>query len=137
MGKIANRQSLVFSRCGQVSQTIPQFYVEQMLHERPPIARFELQRNERRVSENQFCSLGGDMGPQRTLVTQIAAITLASDSVMTVAQFRPSKKGRQVRGGGGIAIGLPPPNNKHHERHSEVRSAQTLALQASVLEILQ
>ena len=30
-GKIANRESLVVSECGQLSQAIPQFHVERML----------------------------------------------------------------------------------------------------------
>ena len=48
---IANRQSLVFSERGQLSQPIPQFYVERMLREWTPIAQFESQHNERRVYE--------------------------------------------------------------------------------------
>ena len=32
-GKIANRQSLAFSVRGQLSQAIPQFHVERILHE--------------------------------------------------------------------------------------------------------
>ena len=52
MGKIANRQSLAFSERGQLSQAIPQFHVERMLNEWTPLARFELQRNERRVCED-------------------------------------------------------------------------------------
>ena len=52
MGKIANRQSLVFSERGQLSQAIPQFHVERMLNERTPIARFESQHNERRACED-------------------------------------------------------------------------------------
>ena len=32
MGQIASRQSLVFSEHGQLSQAIPQFDVERMLH---------------------------------------------------------------------------------------------------------
>ena len=45
MGKIANRQSLVFNEHGQLSQTIPQLHVEWMLRERTPIAQLESQRN--------------------------------------------------------------------------------------------
>ena len=52
MGQIANRQSLAFSERGQLSQAIPQFHLERMLNERTPIARFESQRNERRVCED-------------------------------------------------------------------------------------
>ena len=55
MGEIANRQSLVFNERGQLSQDIPQVYLERILHQRTPIARFESQRNERRVYEDQFC----------------------------------------------------------------------------------
>ena len=47
MGQIANRQVLVFSERGQLSQAILQFHVERMLNECTPIARFELQHNER------------------------------------------------------------------------------------------
>ena len=57
MGKIANRQSLALSERGQLSQAIPQFHVERILHQRMQIARFESQRNERRVYEDQIlCS---------------------------------------------------------------------------------
>ena len=52
MGQIANRQSLVFSERGQLSQAIPQFHVERMLNVWAPIARFEPQHNERRVCED-------------------------------------------------------------------------------------
>ena len=86
MGQIANRQSLVFSEHGQLSQAIPQFRVERIL----PIARFESQRNERRVYGDQFLCLWGGYDCRRTLVLQIAAITLASDSAITIARFRPS-----------------------------------------------
>ena len=54
MGKIANRQSLAFSARNQLSQAIPQFHVERRPHQRMPIARFESQRNERRVYEDQI-----------------------------------------------------------------------------------
>ena len=37
-----NRQSLVFSERGQLSQAIPQFHVERILHQRTPIARCHL-----------------------------------------------------------------------------------------------
>ena len=43
------------SERGQLSQGVPQFHVERILHQRTPIARFESQRNERRVNEDQFC----------------------------------------------------------------------------------
>ena len=62
MGKLANRQSLVFNERGQLSQPIPQFHVERMLHQWKPIARFESQRNERRAYGGQIlCVFGGDM----------------------------------------------------------------------------
>ena len=91
MGKIANRQSLAFSERGQLLQTIPQFHVERMLNERTPIARFESWHNERRVCENSFLCFRGRYDRQRTLAIRIAAITLASDSVITIARFHPSK----------------------------------------------
>ena len=47
-----NRQSPVFSKRKQLSQTIPQFHVERRLNERTPIARFESLPNERRVCED-------------------------------------------------------------------------------------
>ena len=46
--------------------------------------------------------LRGRYDHQRTLVIRIAAITLASDSAITIARFRPSKFGRFSGGGGGI-----------------------------------
>ena len=52
MGQIANRQSLVFSESGRLSQAILQFHVERMLNEWAPIARFESQHNERKVCED-------------------------------------------------------------------------------------
>ena len=61
MGQIANRQSLVFSERGQLSQAIPQVNMERMLHQWTPIARFESQRNERRVYKDQILFLEGDM----------------------------------------------------------------------------
>ena len=91
MGKIANRQSLVFSERGQLSQAILQVQVERMLNERTPIARSEPQHNERRVCEDQFLWFGGRYDRQRTLAIRIAAITLTSDSANTIARFRPSK----------------------------------------------
>ena len=58
-GKIANRQSLAFSERSQLSQAIPQFHVERILHQRTPIAQFESQRNERRVYDDLIlCFLG-------------------------------------------------------------------------------
>ena len=91
MGKIANRQSLAFSERGQLSQAIPQFHVERMLNERTTIARSESQHNECKVCENDFLCFGGRYDCQRTLAMRIAATTLASDSAITIARFRPSK----------------------------------------------
>ena len=85
MGKIANRQSLAFSERGQLSQVIPQFHVERRLNE---WTRFESQHNERKVCEDQILCF---FDRQRTLVIRIAAMTLASDSAITLARFRPSK----------------------------------------------
>ena len=62
MGQIANRQSLVFSERGQLSQAIPQAHVERILHQRTPIARFESQRNAKNAgsTRTKFCVfLGG------------------------------------------------------------------------------
>ena len=55
------------------------------------MARFESQRNERRVCEDQFLLFEGRYDCQRTLAIRIAAITLANDSAITIARFRPSK----------------------------------------------
>ena len=45
-----------------------------------------------RSGRTSFCDLGGDMTAcQRTLAMRTAAITLASDSAITLARFRPSK----------------------------------------------
>ena len=43
---------IVFSERSQLSQAIPHFHVERILHQRTLIARFESQRNERRVDED-------------------------------------------------------------------------------------
>ena len=51
MGNIANRQSLVFSEHGRLSQTILQFHVERLLHKRAPIEQ----------CRTDFCVLGGGM----------------------------------------------------------------------------
>ena len=91
MGKIANRQSLAFSERNQLSQAILQSHVERMLNEETPIARFESQHHERRVCEDWPLWFGGRYDRQRTLATRIAAITLASDSAIAIARFRPSK----------------------------------------------
>ena len=60
MGRIANRQSLAFSERSQLSQAIPQFHVERILHQRTPIVRFESQCNERRVYEDQILRFQGE-----------------------------------------------------------------------------
>ena len=78
MGQIANRQSLMSNERGQLSQAIPQFHVERVLHQWTPIARFESQRNERRPYEDQILCFRGRYERQRTLAIRIAAITLAS-----------------------------------------------------------
>ena len=70
---------------------IPQVHVERILHQRTPIARFESQCNERRVYEDQILCFRKRHDRQRTLVIRVAAITLASDSAITLARFRPSK----------------------------------------------
>ena len=59
---------------GQLSQAIPQFHVERILHQWMPIARFEPQRNESRAYEDQILCFGYEL--QRMLVIRIAAITL-------------------------------------------------------------
>ena len=79
MGQIANRQSLVFSERGQLSQAIPQFHVERVLHQRMPIARFESQPNECRIYEDQILCFGGRYELQQTLAIRIAAITLVGE----------------------------------------------------------
>ena len=54
MGHIANRKSLLFSERGRLSQAIPQFHLEWILHQWSPIARFEPRQNERRVCADYF-----------------------------------------------------------------------------------
>ena len=49
------------------------------------------QRNECRVCKDQILSFWGADDRQRTLVIEIAAITLASDSAITIAPFGQSK----------------------------------------------
>ena len=62
MGQIANRQSLVFSERGQLSQTIPQFHVERILH---PNERQSRDSNRSATNagpmKTKSCVLGGDM----------------------------------------------------------------------------
>ena len=91
MGKIANCQSLALSERGQLSQAIPQFQVERMLNEWTPVVRFESRHNKRRAYEDQFLCFRGRYDRQRTLAIRAAAITLASDSAITIARFCPSK----------------------------------------------
>ena len=69
-----------------------------MLNERTPVARFESQRNERNVCEEQSLWFGGRYNRQPTLAIRIAAIPLAGDSAITIARFRPSKVGGQSVG---------------------------------------
>ena len=89
MGKIANRQSLAFSERNQLSQAIPHFYGERMLHQRTPISLFELQSNESRVYDDQFLCLGGIWLPMNTGDSNRSD---NSDSVyLTIARPRPSK----------------------------------------------
>ena len=47
--------------------------------------------NERKVYEDLICVFTGRYDRQRLLVIRIAAITLASDSAITLERFRPSK----------------------------------------------
>ena len=58
--------AIAFNERNPLSQAIPQFHVEWMLHEWTPIMRFESQRNERRFYEDQFLFLGrGDMSANK------------------------------------------------------------------------
>ena len=80
MGQIANRQSLAFSERSQLSQAIPQFHVERIVN-----------TTNAGSTRTNFCVFRGRYDRQRALVIRIAAITLASDSAITIARFRPSK----------------------------------------------
>ena len=92
MGKIANCQSLAFSERDHLSQAIPQFYVEQLFHgERQSRDWNRAQRTH--CLEGPTSVFGGRYDCQRTLVIRIAAKTLASDSAITLARFRPSEVG--------------------------------------------
>ena len=62
-----------------------------LLNKWTPIARFESVHNERRVCEDWFLCFWGRYDRQRTLAIRIATITLASDSAIIIARFRPSK----------------------------------------------
>ena len=81
----------LLSERSQLSQAIPRFHAERMLHKWTPIARFQSQYNERKAYDDQFLCFGGRYERQRALVIRIAAVTLASDSAITIARFRPSK----------------------------------------------
>ena len=91
MGQIANRESLVFSEHGQVSQAIPQIHVERIPHNE------RQSRDSNRSATNvgsmrtKFCVFRGIYDCQRTLVIRISVVTLASDSATTLARFRPPK----------------------------------------------
>ena len=65
--------------------------MERMLNEWKPIARFESQHNKRGACEESFWCFWGRYDRQRPLAIRIAAITLASDSAIIFARFRPSK----------------------------------------------
>ena len=85
---------------GQLSQATLQFHKvlvtrKRMLHEQTPVARCESQHNDCRAYEHQALrlELEGRYDHQRAVVIRIKAITLASDSGQTIAQFRPSKFG--------------------------------------------
>ena len=88
---MANRQSLAFSERGQISQAIPQLHGERMLHERTPIVR-SMNRGTTNAGSMRRVCFGGRYNRQRTLVIRIAAITLASDSTITIARFCPCKR---------------------------------------------
>ena len=60
-------------------------------------ARSESQHSERRVYEDSFLCFGGRYDRQRTLAIRTAAITFASDSVITIARLRPSTGRFQVQ----------------------------------------
>ena len=93
-----NRQSLVFSERGQLSQAIQQVHMERILHQRTPIARFESQRTANAGStRRKFCVFRGRYDRQRMLVIRIAAIILASDSAITLARFRPPELPKKTR----------------------------------------
>ena len=75
MGKIADRQSLVFGECSQLLQAILQFHV------RTNVTR----RNAKRAIQMRTDFLfWGKYDCQRMLVIQNVTITLASDSAITI-----------------------------------------------------
>ena len=57
-----------------------------VIYERAPIARCESRQNERR---DCFLRFEGRYDRQGTLAIQIVAVTLASDSPITITRFRP------------------------------------------------
>ena len=67
MGQIANRESLALSERSQLSQAIPQFCKEQLLHVPTPIARFESQSSERSVSKDQCLCVWGKIFDRQQL----------------------------------------------------------------------
>ena len=136
MGQIANRQSLVFSKHGQLSQAIPQVRVEGTLHQRTPVARFGSQRNERRVYEDRIPGFRGRHDRQRTPVIRIAALTLASDSAITLAQFRPSKLGaRYCQLGASLLLCILQCFRAYEACFRQVRVEQAVLLPGALLHV--
>ena len=105
MGKIANRQSLVFSERNQLSQAIPQPHVERS--QRMPIARFESQRNERRVYEDLILFFLGEICPPTNASdSNRSNNSRYSASAITIARFAhlrgiPKSAGRGAGKNGG------------------------------------
>ena len=91
MGQLVNRQSLLFSERGQLSQAIPQVHAERILHECTPIAQANRSTTKAGPMRTNFCLLGGKCDRQRKLVIGISAITLTRHSAITMARLRPSK----------------------------------------------
>ena len=85
MGQIANRQSLVFSERGRLSQAIPQVHVERILHQQRQSLDSNRSATNAGSTRTKFCGSRRRYDCQRTLVIRIAAITLASDSAITFA----------------------------------------------------
>ena len=92
MGQIANRQSLVFSERGQLSQAIPQVHVDEHYTNERQSRDSNRDATNAGSTKTKFCVFRGRYDRQRTLVIRIAAITLASDSAITLARFHPSKQ---------------------------------------------
>ena len=61
MGRIANRQSLVFSECGQLSQVIPQVHVEWALHQRTQSRNSNCNTTNAGSTRTKFCASRGGM----------------------------------------------------------------------------